>query len=118
MWGKDKKQADGTADARSGSAVVRSARSVNRTALIKRATAPRQATFSSATHEVAGPLSFTRGGMYCWYVLGGQPWDFRSTDDRMGLWDQATFRWASLKGRSIKLRSTPRPYPSYEFARS
>ena len=56
--------------------------------------------------------------MFATYVLGGQQWDFRSDSDRTLLWDQATFRWASLKGRSIKLRSTPRPYPSYEFART
>lgn len=71
-----------------------------------------------STYRMAGPLSFTKGGMFCSFVLGGQPWDFRSQDARMQLWDQATYRWASLKGRSVKLRSTPRPYPSYEFARS
>ncbi len=74
--------------------------------------------FAPSTFRIAGPLSFTRGGMFATYVLGGQQWDFRSDSDRALLWDQATFRWASLKGRSIKLRSTPRPYPSYEFART
>src|ERR671917_1367158 len=86
--------------------------------LVRRLTRPRRATFAPATFRIAGPLSFTRGGMFATFVLGGQQWDFRSDSDRMLLWDQATFRWASLKGRSIKLRSTPRPYPSYEFART
>ena len=86
--------------------------------LLRWAARPRQVTFTPATFRIAGPLSFTRGGMFCNYVLGGQPWDFRSQDDRLSLWDNATFRWAALKGRTIKLRSTPRPYPSYEFARS
>jgi hypothetical protein len=86
--------------------------------LLRWALRPRQATFTPSTFRVAGPLSFTRGGMFCTYVLGGQPWDFRSQDDRLRLWDQASFRWASLKGRSVKLRSTPRPFPSYEFART
>jgi hypothetical protein len=86
--------------------------------LVRRITRPRRVIFSPATFRIAGPLSFTRGGMFATYVLGGQQWDFRSDSDRTLLWDQATFRWASLKGRAIKLRSTPRPYPSYEFART
>src|SRR4051812_24054663 len=61
--------------------------------IIRWAVRPRQVTFTPATFSIAGPLSFTRGGMFCNYVLGGQPWDFRSQDDRLGLWDQATFRW-------------------------
>ena len=86
--------------------------------LVRRITRPRRVTFTLSTFRIAGPLSFTRGGMFATFVLGGQQWDFRSDSDRTLLWDQATFRWASLKGRSIKLRSTPRPYPSYEFART
>ncbi|HZA04262.1 MAG TPA: ATP-binding protein [Propionibacteriaceae bacterium] len=86
--------------------------------MFRRITRQRRATFTPSTFRIAGPLSFTRGGMFATFVLGGQQWDFRSDSDRMLLWDQATFRWASLKGRSIKLRSTPRPYPSYEFART
>ena len=70
------------------------------------------------TFRIAGPFMFTRGGMFCTYVLGGQAWDFRSQGDRLVLWDQGTFRWSRLEGRPIKLRSTPMPYPSYEFARS
>ena len=84
--------------------------------LVRRITRQRRVTFTLSTFRIAGPLSFTRGGMFATFVLGGQQWDFRSDSDRTLLWDQATFRWASLKGRSIKLRST-RPYPSYEFAR-
>lgn len=86
--------------------------------LMRRITRPRRVTFAPSTFRIAGPLSFTRGGMFATFVLGGQQWDFRSDSDRTLLWDQATFRWASLRGRSIKLRSTPRPYPSYEFART
>ena len=83
-----------------------------RTAVARRITRHRRVTFTPATFRIAGPLSFTRGGMFASYVLGGQQWDFRSDSDRTLLWDQATFRWASLKGRTIKLRSTPLPYPS------
>lgn len=86
--------------------------------LLQWVTRPRQVTFTPATFRMAGPLMFTRGGMFCTYVLGGQAWDFRSHGDRMVLWDQGTFRWSRLEGRPIKLRSTPMPYPSFEFARS
>ena len=86
--------------------------------LVRRITRPRRVTFTPSTYRIAGPLSFTKGGMFATFVLGGQQWDFRSDSDRTLLWDQATYRWASLKGRSVKLRSTPRPYPSYEFART
>ena len=86
--------------------------------LLQWVTRPRQVTFTPATFRMAGPLMFTRGGMFCTYVLGGQAWDFRSQGDRMVLWDQGTFRWSQLEGRPIKLRSTPMPYPSFEFARS
>ena len=79
---------------------------------------PRQVTFTPSTHRIAGPLMFTRGGLFATFVLGGQPWDFRSHGDRLQLWDQGTFRWSRLEGRPVKLRSTPMPYPSWEFARS
>ncbi len=97
---------------------VRTAVQAGPAGLVRRFAKPRRVTFAPSTFRIAGPLSFTRGGMFATYVLGGQQWDFRSDSDRTLLWDQATFRWASLKGRSIKLRSTPRPYPSYEFART
>ena len=112
--GPAKPQKQPSSSGRTGSSVV----SAGRTGLIRRITRPRRTTFTPSTFRIAGPLSFTRGGMFATFVLGGQQWDFRSDSDRTLLWDQATFRWASLKGRSIKLRSTPRPYPSYEFART
>ncbi|MDN5803327.1 MAG: ATP-binding protein [Microlunatus sp.] len=86
--------------------------------LLRWVTRPRQVSFTPSTYRIAGPLMFTRGGMFCTFVLGGQPWDFRSQGDRLQLWDQGTFRWARLEGRPVKLRSTSMPYPSYEFARS
>ena len=86
--------------------------------LLRWVTRPRQVRFTPAAFRIAGPFMFTRGGMFCTYVLGGQAWDFRSQGDRLVLWDQGTFRWSQLEGRPIKLRSTPMPYPSYEFARS
>ena len=97
---------------------IRTAVQAGPAGLVRRFAKPRRVTFTPSTFRIAGPLSFTRGGMFATFVLGGQQWDFRSDSDRALLWDQATFRWASLKGRSIKLRSTPRPYPSYEFART
>lgn len=86
--------------------------------LLRWVTRPRQVRFTPAAFRMAGPFMFTRGGMFCTYVLGGQAWDFRSQGDRLVLWDQGTFRWSQLEGRPVKLRSTPMPYPSYEFARS
>lgn len=86
--------------------------------LVQWVTRPRQVTFTPSTYRMTGPLMFTAGGMFCTYVLGGQSWDFRSRNDRMALWDQGTFRWSRLEGRQVKMRSTPMPYPSFEFARS
>lgn len=79
----------------------------------------RESRFDLATSEIAGPIQFTRnGGMYVWFTLGAQRWDFRTVADRITQWDAATYRWAALKGRTIKFRSTTRPYPAFQFARS
>lgn len=91
--------------------------------LRRRITAPREVIFPLATDEIAGPLQFTRGGVFCWFLLGGQSWDFRTLDDRRRLWDQQAFRYGQLaasrpEGRPIRLRLSTRPYPSFEYARS
>jgi hypothetical protein len=70
--------------------------------LFRRITRQRRTTFTPSTYRIAGPLAFTRGGMFATFVLGGQQWDFRSDSDRTLLWDQATFRWASRPLRPMK----------------
>ena len=84
---------------------------------------PAEVTVPLATVEITGHLQWTRGGLFAWYVLGGQPWDFRTLDARRQLWDQQAYRYGQLavsrpEGRPIRLRVTTRPYPAYEFARS
>jgi hypothetical protein len=105
-----------------GARTVREARA-DRGRLRRRLTTPREVTFPLATHEIAGPLQFTRGGVFIWFLLEGQSWDFRTLDDRQRLWDQQSFRYGQLaasrpEGRPIRLRISTRPYPSYEYARS
>jgi hypothetical protein len=89
----------------------------------RRLTSQREVMFPLATEEVAGPLQFTRGGLFVWFMLGGQSWDFRTLDDRRRLWDQQTYRYGQLaasrpEGRPIRLRVSTKPYPSFEYARS
>jgi hypothetical protein len=89
----------------------------------RRLTAPREVVFPLATDEIAGPLQFTRGGVFVWFLLGAQAWDFRTLDDRRRLWDQQAYRYGQLaasrpEGRPLRLRLSSRPYPSFEYARS
>ena len=107
---------------RSGFRIVRQGRAAH-SWLRRQVTSQREVVFPLATEEVAGPLQFTRGGMFVWFMLGGQSWDFRTLDDRRRLWDQQTFRYGQLaasrpEGRPIRLRVSTRPYPSFEYARS
>ena len=107
---------------RSGFRIVRQGRAAH-SWLRRQLTSQREVVFPLATEEVAGPLQFTRGGMFVWFMLGGQSWDFRTLDDRRRLWDQQTFRYGQLaasrpEGRPIRLRVSTRPYPSFEYARS
>jgi hypothetical protein len=107
---------------RSGSRIVRQGHAA-RSWFRQRVTSQREVVFPLATDEVAGPLQFTRGGVFVWFMLGGQSWDFRTLDDRRRLWDQQAFRYGQLaasraEGRPIRLRVSTRPYPSFEYARS
>jgi hypothetical protein len=107
---------------RSGSRIVRQSRAAQ-SWIRRQLTSQREVVFPLATQEVAGPLQFTRGGLFVWFILGGQSWDFRTLDDRRRLWDQQTFRYGQLaasrpEGRPIRLRISTRPYPSFEYARS
>lgn len=87
---------------------------------------PRQVSLDLATVAVAGPLQFTTGGVFCWFELGPQNWDFKTHAERVNLWDQVTYRLGALTtsvgvdvdGRPLRLRVTTRPYPAFEFARS
>ena len=105
-----------------GSRIVRQGRAAHGW-LRRRVTSQREVVFPLATQEIAGPIQFTRGGMFVWFMLGGQSWDFRTLDDRRRLWDQQTYRYGQLaasrpEGRPIRLRVSTRPYPSFEYARS
>ncbi len=107
---------------RDGLRIVRQGRAAH-SWLRRQFTSQREVVFPLATEEIAGPLQFTRGGMFVWFILGGQSWDFRTLDDRRRLWDQQTFRYGQLaasrsEGRPIRLRVSTRPYPSFEYARS
>lgn len=87
-------------------------------------TRPKVQSFPLQTEQIAGPLQFTKGGTFMWFLLGAQEWDFLTLPKRRALWDQQTFRYGRLaetstqQGRPIRLRVTTRPYPSFEFARS
>lgn len=87
---------------------------------------PRPVSLDLATVAVAGPLQFTTGGVFCWFELGPQNWDFKTHTERVHLWDQVTYRLGALtsslgvevEGRPLRLRVTTRPYPAFEFARA
>lgn len=104
------------------SRVLRPARSAHSWLRLK-LTSRSEVVFPTATLEMNGGLQYTTGGVFAWFILGGQPWDFRTLDDRRQLWDQQAFRYGQLAasrvdGRPIRLRVSTRPYPSFEFARS
>lgn len=85
---------------------------------------PRLHTFGLRSSGFAGPLQFTPGGLYVWYVLAPLTWDFLTLPERERLWDQQVFRLGRLaesgpvEGRPFRIRVTSTPYPTYEFARS
>ncbi|NDL60963.1 ATP-binding protein [Phytoactinopolyspora mesophila] len=66
---------------------------------------------------IIGHLQITGTSLWAWYQLGSQKWQFTTTTQREQLWDQLTARLARLAGHVIKLRTTTKPYPSFEFAR-
>lgn len=80
--------------------------------------------FALNTYEIAGPLQFTAGGMFMWFVVGPQQWDFLTQGRRLTLWDQQAYRYSALANLTdsgetpIRMRITTRPYPAYEYARS
>lgn len=80
--------------------------------------------FNLSTREIAGPLQFTAGGLFMWFVVGPQQWDFLPQGRRLGLWDQQAYRYSALANLNdagstpIRMRITTRPYPAYEYARS
>lgn len=80
--------------------------------------------FALNTREIAGPLQFTAGGLFMWFVLGPQQWDFLPQGRRLQLWDQQAYRYSALANLTdvgetpIRMRITTRPYPAYEYARS
>lgn len=79
---------------------------------------PRLSRLQLSTSDIVGHLQLTRGGLWAWFQLGEQPWAFTSTAQRQVTHDAVTYRYTELAGRPIKIRSTSRPYPAYEFARS
>ena len=71
-----------------------------------------------STKAIVGHLQVTGGHLWAWYGLGSVPWAFTSDDQRLAVWDQLVNRLAGLAGRAIKLRTTTKPYPAFEFART
>ncbi|MFJ3630460.1 ATP-binding protein [Streptomyces albidoflavus] len=68
------------------------------------------------TH-VVGHLTVTRtGAVTAWYTLAPARWSFRTGRDRERLVHDAGARWADLRGRSVHLRVTHRPYPVARWA--
>lgn len=78
----------------------------------------RVAELDLATRGIVGHLQVTGTSLWAWYQLGGQPWSFTTESQRRTLWDQLTVRLAGLSGRAIRLRTTTKPYPAFEFGRS
>ncbi|MPZ60157.1 MAG: hypothetical protein GEU93_02440 [Propionibacteriales bacterium] len=67
--------------------------------------------------EIVGHLLVTRTSLWGWYGLAPQEWTFTSEDTRTRLWDQNVHRYAQLAGHAIRVRTSSRPFPAYDFAR-
>lgn len=66
---------------------------------------------------MVGHLTVTRtGAVTAWYTLAPARWSFRTGRDRERLVHDAGARWADLRGRSVHLRVTHRPYPVARWA--
>lgn len=77
----------------------------------------RAATLELEARQIVGHLLATKSSLWAWYNLAPQEWTFTSEDVRRRLWDQNVHRYAGLAGRAIRLRTSSRPFPSYEFAK-
>lgn len=72
---------------------------------------PREVPLDLATSAVAGPLQLTSHGVFCWFELGAQNWDFKTHTERVGLWDQVTYRLGALTA-SVGVEVEGRPIRS------
>jgi hypothetical protein len=78
----------------------------------------RVADLTLATKGIVGNLQIANGSLWAWYQVGPVAWAFTSDPARHAVWDALVGRFAGLGGRAIKLRTTTKPYPAYEFART
>lgn len=78
----------------------------------------RVAELELSSRSIVGHLQVTGTSLWAWYQLGGQPWSFTTEQQRRTLWDQLTVRLAGLAGHAIRLRTTTKPFPAFEFGRS
>lgn len=61
-------------------------------------------------------LITTTTGTWAVFLLGDEPWAFRSLDARRRSLQSQQFRWADLAGHRVHLRVTDRPVDSYRWA--
>jgi hypothetical protein len=54
--------------------------------------------------------------VFAWYRLDPQRWSFLTGDDRRAILAEQATGYAELLGRQMKMRTTFRPYPAYQWA--
>lgn len=92
------------------------------TRVSQRFTRPTVQDFPLQTDQIAGPLQFTKQGVFAWFVLGTLNWEFMTLPERIAVWDVQRSRFGQLAEsldqgvRPIRLRRTTRPYAAYEWA--
>jgi hypothetical protein len=80
----------------------------------------RSAHMDLSTREIVGHLQATTTGLWAWYEMAPQKWAFNTLSQRRGVWESLTNRLAGLgtgDGHATRIRTTPKPFPVYEFAR-
>lgn len=78
----------------------------------------RVAELDLSTRTIIGHLQITGSSLWVWYSLAGQRWAYSTLQQREQTWDQLTARLARLAGHAIRLRTSTKPFPAYEFARA
>jgi hypothetical protein len=76
---------------------------------------PRETT-TLALRGVCDFLTWDDRTVFAWYRLDPQRWSFLTVDDRRGILAEQATGYGELLGRKMKLRTTFRPYPAYNWA--
>ncbi|MEP6696498.1 MAG: ATP-binding protein [Pseudonocardiales bacterium] len=71
-----------------------------------------------AIRHIAGNLTFTATETWAWYGIPPAVWSFRSVAQRQQLLEAVTQRFTELVPARIRLRTSARPYPAWEWARN